>query len=74
MNEEREVLLLHCNDCANELPDDICRVEFDRLSVARVEKGILIWCNRHEKEIVTFPYIWTDEVKCSCCGVKGCKC
>jgi len=67
---EEEILFLHCNECMKSKPQNKSPEEYSRISVARTDFGILIYCRRHEMEVAHFPYVWTHPAQCQC---KGCK-
>lgn len=40
-------LNLHCAKCLKEIPQGISPRDWSKLSIGQTEKGIQIWCNRH---------------------------
>lgn len=64
----------HCKKCLEELPDGVTPAEWARNTSAVTNRGILIWCNRHEEAIALIGdpesmYIEINEeaVVCSSC-------
>ena len=47
---------MHCIKCLNEKPDDISPQEYAYLSIGWTEKGIQVWCERHECNVCNIDF------------------
>lgn len=47
---------LHCGRCLKERPRDISPREWSMLEVGWTEKGIQVWCKRHECNVINIDF------------------
>lgn len=55
-NENEIKMYLHCKLCLEELPSDQSPREYLRVEVGWTTKGLQVWCNRHECNIVHIDF------------------
>jgi|TARA_Y100000401_G_scaffold21577_1_gene14439 hypothetical protein len=48
---------IHCKKCLNELPEDQSPSEFAKTQTGWTEKGLQIWCNRHDLNIAHIDFL-----------------
>ena len=48
---------IHCGECLKELPQDQSPMEFARTQTGWTEKGLQIWCNRHDLNIADLDFL-----------------
>lgn len=46
------VAFLHCKECLKELPDGVSPAEWSAHDVGWTEKGLQVWCRRHEANVL----------------------
>jgi len=42
----------HCKECLNELPYDTSARDYQLLEIGWTGKGLQVWCNRHDRNII----------------------
>ncbi len=47
---------IHCAKCFNELPADTSPKEHQLLEVGWTEKGLQVWCVRHEENVMHLDF------------------
>jgi hypothetical protein len=50
------VAYLHCKKCLEERPPELSPMEWSRVQVGWTVKGIQIWCNRHELNVMHMDF------------------
>lgn len=45
-------LFFHCGKCIDEKPDDVTPRDWARIEVGWTDRGIQVWCKRHEVQIM----------------------
>ena len=69
MNEIQ--VYIHCRRCMEEKPSLMSPKEFSKISIGKTPDGLQIWCDRHDEEIASFPFDWSDEPNyCECDSCK----
>ena len=48
---------MHCAECLKELPDNLTPMEYSRTQTGWTEKGLQIWCNRHDLNIAHLDFL-----------------
>ena len=55
--EENEIEgFFNCKKCLAELPQDTCPRDYQQLEVGWTEKGIQVWCKRHDINIIHIDF------------------
>lgn len=47
---------IHCGLCLNTLPEGISPRDWADLEVGSTNKGIQVWCKRHEKNVIHIDF------------------
>ncbi len=47
---------LHCAKCGDERPDDVSPCDYQQIEVGWTEKGLQVWCRRHEMNIIHIDF------------------
>lgn len=48
---------LHCAQCVAEQPSDVSMVEWQRYSVGRTQRGLQVWCERHNLNVFELDFV-----------------
>lgn len=51
------VAYFHCAKCMAELPEDTSPRDYAQLEVGWTEKGLQVWCQRHETNVVNLDFL-----------------
>ena len=43
---------IYCVECVKDMPDGVPMSEYGRLSIGATDLGLLVWCDRHDCEVV----------------------
>ena len=49
-------MYLHCGQCVESLPANTSPEEFSQLSVGWTERGLQVWCERHQANIIHIDF------------------
>jgi len=47
---------LHCKKCLEEIPDGVSPMEWSRTQAGWTAKGIQVWCNRHDLNVIHMDF------------------
>ena len=47
----------HCKECMGEIPDDESPMTWQWIQVGYTKKGLQVWCNRHQKNIIHLDFL-----------------
>jgi len=53
-------LYIHCNKCIKELPAATSPSDFQDIKVGFTEKGIQVWCKRHDQSMLHIDFEGND--------------
>ena len=56
MNKLNISAYIHCGKCLDELPDGLSPQEYRELDVGWTDKGLQIWCIRHDCNVVHIDF------------------
>ena len=49
-------MYFHCGECMSELPDNHAPCDYQQLEVGWTDKGLQVWCRRHDMNIVHIDF------------------
>ncbi len=47
---------IHCGKCLDEIPDGVSPMEWSETQAGWTDKGLQVWCNRHECNVVNIDF------------------
>ena len=50
-------IYFHCRECLKELPEELSPDEYSNSQAGWTKKGIQVWCNRHELNIIHLDFL-----------------
>ncbi len=50
-------LFIHCKKCMSEKPEDLSPSEYASTETGWTDKGVQIWCKRHDENIVHLDFM-----------------
>jgi hypothetical protein len=56
VTENEIVSYIHCAKCLEEIPDGVSPMEWSQVQAGWTVKGIQVWCNRHDLNVMHMDF------------------